>query len=183
MRMQRIWAMPAKDTFDCQPIGDFVRRYLRQSSISIDPFARNKRWATHTNDLNPNTIAEYHTTALEFLKMLHEQQVRADLVIFDPPYSLMQCKMSYENVGLPVGEYEAQHWGRWDDEKALIYAMLDIDGVFLHFGWHSNGLGKKYLSVIEEILLVAHGTAHNDTICMAERKIAHQVAFSAAEEG
>lgn len=38
------------------------------------------------------------------------------------------------------------------------------------------GIGKLYK--IEEILLVCHGGAHNDTICMAERKIAEQTSLA-----
>ncbi|MDE1882322.1 MAG: hypothetical protein KGI89_17440, partial [Euryarchaeota archaeon] len=34
----------------------------------------------------------------------------------------------------------------------------------------STGMGKKYGFQIEEILLVCHGSDHNDTICMAERR-------------
>lgn len=79
--------MPNGDTFSVPPIGDFVRSYLAASRCSVDPFARNKRWATHTNDLNPETEAEHHMDAEEFLRMLALRGVKADLVIFDPPYS------------------------------------------------------------------------------------------------
>ena len=51
------------DTFSVKPIGEFVQRYLKESKVSIDPFARNKRWATHTNDINPKTEAEHHMDA------------------------------------------------------------------------------------------------------------------------
>jgi hypothetical protein len=44
MKFSRAWAMPTADTFDCKPIGEFVRRYLQ--GVSVDPFARNKRLAT-----------------------------------------------------------------------------------------------------------------------------------------
>jgi N6-adenosine-specific RNA methylase IME4 len=37
----------------------------------------------------------------------------------------------------------------------------------LSFGWNSAGMGDGFER--EEILLVAHGGAHNDTICVAER--------------
>jgi hypothetical protein len=50
--------MPNGDTFSVKPIGDFVRSYLDAATVSVDPFARDKRWATHTNDLNPATQAE-----------------------------------------------------------------------------------------------------------------------------
>ncbi len=70
MKFTRTWAMPNADTFSVKPIGEFVRRYLAQSSVSVDPFARNKAWATHTNDLNPATSAKHHMDAAAFLEML-----------------------------------------------------------------------------------------------------------------
>lgn len=172
--IQRIWAMPSADTFDVPPIGDFVKRYLRNSKVSIDPFARNKRWATYTNDLNPDTAADCHMTALEFLLSLVSRGVSADLVIFDPPYTVTQSKQVYESIGLPFLLNDAQQAGVWSQEKGICYDLLACGGVFLHFGYHSNGMGKSRDMQIEEILLVAHGRNHNDTICMAERKIAHQ---------
>jgi len=60
MEMSRTWAMPNKDTFGIKPIGDFVKKHLRESKISVDPFARNKDWATYTNDLSTETSAQYH---------------------------------------------------------------------------------------------------------------------------
>jgi hypothetical protein len=174
MNITRKWAMPSADTFDVPPIGEFVKSYLRKSKVSIDPFARNKRWATYTNDLNPQTAAEYHMTALDFLQMLVDQGVQVDLIIFDPPYTLHQVKECYEDVGRPFLLDDAQQAGVWTREKELCYQLLKPAGVFLHFGYHSNGMGKSRDMFIEEILIMAHGRSHNDTICMAERKLAHQ---------
>lgn len=91
--------MPHLETFSVKPIGDLVRRYLEQSQVSIDPFARNKRWATYTNDLNPATDAEYHMETLDFLVELQQQRVKADLFLFDPPYSPRQIKECYDQIG------------------------------------------------------------------------------------
>lgn len=70
--------MPNGDTFSVPVIGAWVRRYLADSKCSVDPFARNKRWATHTNDLNPATEAEHHMEARDFLRLMVERGVRAD---------------------------------------------------------------------------------------------------------
>jgi len=167
--------MPAGDTFDCKPLGSIVKRYLGQSETSVDPFARNKRWATYTNDLNPNTAAEYHLDALDFLISLQKKNVLADVVIFDPPYSIRQSKQIYESFGAKkFTQAQAQNVGHWGKEKAVCYSLLKVGGFFLHFGWYSNGMGKKRNSRIVEILLVAHGRAHNDTICTVEQKVSHQ---------
>jgi hypothetical protein len=163
--------MPNADTFDVEPIGLFVRRYLEKSNVSVDPFARNRRWATHTNDLSPDTQAEHHLEALEFLELLTVQGVRPDLAIFDPPYSSRQCTEVYQSVGRKVTMCDTQIFGRWTEHKHALSQMLTDNAVVLSFGWNSQGMGLKHGFDIEEIMLVCHGGAHNDTICMAERRV------------
>ena len=171
MIMNRVWAMPSRDTFDCKPIGAFVQRYLAQSKISIDPFARNKRWATYTNDLNPETLAEYHMDAVDFLIMLADKGIKADLVLLDPPYSQYAVARCYKDIGR---EYKA--FG--EDNNCVLYkrvkdacmSILTDDATILTFAWNSTGMGKKRGFAIEDILLVCHGGARNDTICVAEKR-------------
>jgi len=171
MNIQRKWAMPNHNTFSIPPIGEFVEKYLSQSKRSIDPFARNFQGATITNDLNPNTSAEYHESAEVFLASFIEREP-FDLAIFDPPYSLRQVKEMYDKMGVKkLTMAETHKVGRWIEEKNIIDKILKPGGFVLHFGWHSNGMGKKRNYEIEEILIVAHGSAHNDTICMAEKKL------------
>lgn len=182
MNINRTWAMPSRDTFTCPPIGDFVKRYLRESKVSVDPFARNCQWATYTNDLNPDTAAQYHLPAEDFLALLIAKGVEADLIIFDPPYSMNQAKVTYQAIGIEKFTLkDAQSVGIWQREKDLADKLLVPGGYFLHFGWHTNGAGKKRGFGIEEILIVAHGRAHHDTLCMAERKKSHQFCFSGNE--
>lgn len=169
MEISRVWAMPSKDTFTIKPIGNFVDKYLKTSSVSIDPFARNSGLATFTNDLNPDTNSMYHMYAKDFLKTLVELGVKADLIIFDPPYSMVQAKRSYESYGEWTYQ-DTLEVGRWFKEKDLCDKLLTDDGVFLHFGWHTNGIGKKRGFEIVELLIVAHGGAHNDTLCLAEKR-------------
>jgi len=162
--------MPNKNTFTCLPIGNFVRKYLADSEVSIDPFSRDCKWATFTNDLNLNTKAEYHMDAVDFLKLLLDKGVKADLLIFDPPYSPRQIKECYESIGLKM-KYEDAHLSHsWKLQRNLANQLLITDGISLSFGWNSLGMGKQRGYEIEEILLVCHGAGHNDTICMAERK-------------
>lgn len=171
MKFTREWAMPSSDTFSCKPIGDFVRRYLAENPMSVDPFARNCTLATYTNDLNPDTQALYHMDAEAFLKMLKRKHIDFRLGIMDPPYSPRQIMECYKGIGKKVGMKETQ--------SALLYArvrdaldqVMAPNGIVLSFGWNSVGMGKKRKYEIVEILLVCFGGAHYDTICMAERKI------------
>jgi hypothetical protein len=109
MIFNRTWASPNADTFSIPPIEKFVRSYFRGSKVSVDPFARNKRWATHTNDLNPKTTAEHHLDAEVFAKMLVNQGVVADLVLFDPPYSPRQISECYQSIGREVTTKDTQN--------------------------------------------------------------------------
>ena len=79
--------MPYADTFSVKPIGNFVQKYLH--GVSVDPFARNSGLATWTNDLNPQTWAQYHMDAVEFLERLVSKEIKADVVLFDPPYDAL----------------------------------------------------------------------------------------------
>jgi len=173
MNFNRIWAMPNSETFDIQPIGELVKRYLRQSTVSIDPFARDKRWATHTNDLNQNTAAEYHLDACEFLQLLLAHNTKADLVLFDPPYSPRQIKECYDGIGKKMETLDAFRT-HWKPERDAIHELLEIGGLVVSLGWNSIGMGKGRGYQIEEILLVCHGPGHNDTICIVERKMSYQ---------
>jgi len=51
--------------------------------------------------------------------------------------------------------------------------ILADNAVVLSFGWNSAGMGEKRGFEIIEILLCAHGGGHNDTICVAEKRISN----------
>lgn len=171
-KISRVWAMPNADTFSVKPIAQFVKKYLHTSKVSIDPFARNKRWATYTNDLNPKTRAEHHMEAEDFLNHLTERRILADLFIFDPPYSPRQLKECYDGIGKKMQMEDGQTARLRNIWKSAAEPILSSDAVVLSFGWNSVGMGQKFGFEIQEILLVCHGADHNDTICIAERRVA-----------
>lgn len=171
MNIRRVWAMPDSNTFDVPPIGSLVKSYLYKSKISVDPFARNKRWATYTNDLNPDTAAESHVEALDFLTSLKTQGVVADFVAFDPPYSPRQIAECYQLIGRETKGMESTQASRWTEWKQAIAAICAPSGVVLSCGWNTNGIGLTLGFQIEEILMVCHGGWHNDTIVTVERKV------------
>lgn len=169
----REWAMPNGDTFSVPPIGAFVHKYLAKSKCSVDPFARNKSWATYTNDLNPNTSAQRHMDAEEFLLLLQSEglQGKFDLAILDPPYSPRQISELYKELGITCAMKDTQSAVLYQKVRDALAPLLAPEAVVLSFGWSSNGMGKRHGFEIVEIMLCAHGGAHNDTICMAERRL------------
>ena len=165
------WSEPSADTLKIAPIRCLVEKYMAGSNLSIDPFARNCAVAHITNDMNPDTLAQYHMPALDFLLMLKNQGDSPDLVIFDPPYSMYQCKEHYEMFG--GGKFTKQHAsnvGHWSAEKRIINDIIAPNGIVIHMGWHSNAMPRKLGWETVEILLVAHGRAHHDTIVTVAQK-------------
>jgi hypothetical protein len=164
----RAWAMPNAETFDVPPIAAFLERWHRPPSV--DPFARNNLWATYRNDLSPATAAEYHMEAADFCRQLVERGVRAECVLFDPPYSPRQISEVYQSIGRAVGTADTQSPRLYREVRDELDRLLVPGGVALSFGWNSAGFGRERGYTVAEILLVAHGGAHNDTICVAEIK-------------
>lgn len=163
--------MPNRDTFSIKPIGDFVRHYLSRSKVSVDLFARNKDWATHTNDLDPGTTADSHMDAEEYLHRFAKSGFKADLVIFDPPYSPRQVSECCNGIGIEVGMKETQTACLYKRVRDAMMPCLDRRATVLSFGWNTVGMGKQRGFKQIEIMLCCHGGAHNDTICLAERLI------------
>ena len=155
--------MPSSETFSIRPISDLLDRYC--DGVVVDPFARNSMRGTITNDLNPETDATHHMDALEFLASLDGKS--ADVVLFDPPYSPRQVSECYKQVGASVNMQTTQS-SFWSNIKEEIGRIVKPSGISITFGWNSGGVGEKYGFKISEILLVAHGGWHNDTICTVE---------------
>ena len=167
MMINRIWEMPNANTFDIFCISKLIHKYLKPEMRSIDPFANRSKLAKITNDLNPQYGTHFQMDAIDFLKSQPDNS--ADFVFYDPPYSLRQVSECYKNVGIEVTTETTQSsWRRKHlDEIARI---LSPNGIVMCFGWNSNGVGIKRGFSLIELLLVAHGGMHNDTICTLEIK-------------
>lgn len=166
MIINREWAMPNSNTFDIKPIGKLIEKYFRRGAI--DPFANKNRIADITNDINPEYGCDSTMDATDFLKSLDDNST--SLMLYDPPYSPRQVSECYKSMGLTVNMQTTQA-SYWSNQKKEIARIVKIGGYCITFGWNSGGIGKKYGFEIIEILLVAHGGWHNDTICTVERRV------------
>lgn len=99
MRIERVWAMPNKNTFDILPIKQLILEE-KTEGLWIDPFANKNKFMTITNDLNPEFNTDYNMDALDFLKMFEDHSV--DGVLYDPPYSPRQVSECYNDFGYDV---------------------------------------------------------------------------------
>lgn len=164
--IRRIWAMPNRLTFTIKPIKELVERYI--AGVVVDPFANNSKYGTITNDLNPEFNTTYNLDALTFLKKLDDMV--ADVVLFDPPYSITQAAECYKNYGKVKLERNVANMGYWSDCKNEVARITKPGGVVIVCGWSSNGIGINRGFLMTEILLVPHGGSKNDTIITVERK-------------
>jgi hypothetical protein len=163
--MERVWAMPSKNTYTIKPIQALLHEEI--TGFSVDPFANTSNLCDVNNDIN----SEFHVTthdALDFLKCHKDGEV--DTVVFDPPYSPRQVSDCYKAVGVKVDNLmtSAKFWA---DMRNEIARVVPIGGTVISFGWNSTGMGKGRGFEIKKILLVAHGGQHNDTICTVETKV------------
>lgn len=165
IEMNRAWAMPNKNTFSIKPIRELIDRHLYGKSI--DPFANENKLATVTNDLNADYDTDYHMDALDFLKTFEDESV--DVVLFDPPYSPRQVSECYKSMDMTVN-FQTTQASFWGNLKKEVSRIVKPNGKVLTFSWNSGGIGKKAGFEIVEILLVAHGGWHNDTIVTVEQK-------------
>jgi hypothetical protein len=151
------WAMPSRWTFSMPPVREFLDRWLSGCSVIVDPFC------------GESTIGTLRIDADVWCDGLRaEWESRADAVLFDPPYSPRQISECYAGIGRKVTTADTQNAALYKRVREPLARLLRPGGVALSFGWQSSGFGKDWPT--EEILLVRHGGAHNDTICVAQRK-------------
>lgn len=167
IRIERIWSMPNRNTFEIAPIKALIKEEVDLQDFWIDPFANRNKVATVTNDLSPEYDTDFHLDALEFLKMFEDGSV--DGVLYDPPFSPRQVSECYNDVGYNV-TWDTTKASFWGNHKREISRIVKLGGKVITFGWNSGGIGYKYGFEIQRILLVPHGGWHNDTICTVEIK-------------
>lgn len=166
IEMTRVWAMPNKWTFTIKPIKELLRKEMGPGSW-IDPFAGMHSPAQLRNDLNPESNAQYHMDALDFIKIQEDESF--DGLLFDPPYSVRQVAECYKGIGIKVTQ-ETTRMTFYSNIKNEISRIIKPGGKVISCGWNSMGMGKNRGFKIKRILLVPHGAHKNDTIVTVEIK-------------
>ena len=168
--MSREWAMPDSSTFEIRPIRKLLHRVIGNSDgLWIDPFSGGSDVADITNDLNPKIQSDYTLHAADFLARFDEGEIGGG-VIYDPPYSPRQVRECYDNIGIKTTQEDTQMAVR-TKSKQEIETITAQGATVVSFGWNSNGMGKARGFEKDEILLVAHGGGHNDTIVTVEQRV------------
>ncbi len=139
--------MPSHRTFEIKPIKEFLKTEFGNSYIDPFPYP-------------------FKQDAIEYLKSIPDASV--EQLVFDPPYSQRQLKEMYKSSGLSFNH--PMNNGYWSVCKKQISRVVKNGGKVISFGWNTNGIGIKNGFKILKILLVPHGSQHNDTIVTLEIK-------------
>lgn len=112
---------------------EILREEGEHLDLIIDPFARNCEIAHITNDIDPETRAQFHLDAKVFLEDSVVLGLPCGFVIFDPPFSARQAD-----------RYEAGHINIYTDPGYVSSCMKSIErllipgGRMLKFGFNST---------------------------------------------
>ena len=148
IEFERHWCMPSHKTFTIKPFKELIAAEL--GSNYVDPF--------------PYPFVK---DAIDYLKTIHDNSV--DHLVFDPPYSQRQLKEKYHSAGLSFNHPMNNSY--WSNCRKEISRIVKSTGKVISFGWNTNGIGIKHGFKITKVVLVAHGSQHNDTIATVEVKI------------
>ena len=147
IKFERHWCMPSHKTFTIKPFKNLIAAEL--GSNYVDPF--------------PYPFVK---DAIDYLKTITDNSV--DHLVFDPPYSQRQLKEKYYSAGLSFNHPMNNSY--WSNCRKEISRIVKSTGKVISFGWNTNGIGIKHGFKITKVVLVAHGSQHNDTIATVEVK-------------
>jgi hypothetical protein len=159
------WKMPCAYTFLIAPIRSLIMREMASGGTWIDPFAGRYSPAHVTNDLDPNSNAQFHLEAMEFLKA--QPSASYDGALFDGPYSSTQAKKHYHGFGVHCFDGDKRYEAEIKNELARV---IKLGGKVICCGWNSGGLGINRGFTRTHLLIVAHGGGRNDTLVTVEVK-------------
>jgi hypothetical protein len=89
----------------------------------------------------------------------------------------------YQAAGRAVTQEDTQSGRLFRRVRNAIDKIVAPGGIVLSFGWQSIGMGTARGYELIETMLVAHGGGHNDTICIAERKLCTVTSHQRSQEG
>lgn len=156
-------------TFEIPVVSKLLDRYLPHPRMPrwADPFARDSDRAELRNDFDPATRAPVHMDAQAFVRAL---PYRLEGALFDPPYSYRQITEHYRAVGRSATALDTSS-NFYVRVRVPLCAKIRVGGLFIAFGWNTTGPGDGDRWELLELLDVAHGSHHNDTLVTVWTKV------------
>lgn len=145
-------------TFKVKPIREWVEKTCEGKTLNLFAGLTKLNIDEVRNDLDEESLADYHLDALEFLRTWDGEKF--DTVLLDPPYAYRKSMEMYKGI-------RCSPFKQLKDE---ISRVLSDGGLVITFGYHSNTMGDGRGFTVERIGLFSHGGAIHDTIASVERK-------------
>lgn len=174
MAIKMSWAraQPSKATFSIKPIRELALRYIGDGHGWADPYAGDNSPCEFTNDIDTSTKALNHMDALDFcLALVEEGYGPFNGIVYDPPYSRRQISEHYRAAGRRATSLDTSD-NFYNRTKNALCDHVCEGGFAISCGWHTNGFGINRGFERVEILDVAHGSCHYDTLVTVERRVA-----------
>jgi len=151
------------------PVKRLLEKYVKNPEKWVDPFAGKHSPAYFSNDMNEERNARYCLDAYDFAKKMKKEKRIFGGCLFDPPYSYRQISEHYKLVGRKASAIDTSYnfYTRVMNE---LNECLVKDSIVISFGWNTQGFCKKRGFEKIEIMILAHGGHHNDTLVTVERK-------------
>lgn len=166
MIFSRVYTRATPWTFTAKPVKALLSKYVGDGLNWIDPFAGDNSPAEWTNDFNVNRKARVHDLAEDFATCIKGKYKG---VLFDPPYSPRQISEHYRMAGYKANRLDTS--GRFYSRVMdAIAPKIKKNGLAISFGWNTVGFGRKRGFIPIEIMVLVHGSYHNDTLVTVERK-------------
>lgn len=147
-KMTRLFSLPNKQPYKISHVKKLFKKYVHGVTLDLFPFP-------------------YQQDALTTIQDHQDESI--DCITFDPPYSNYQLKKQYEDKGIAMIKANRNYFGELFKE---IKRVVKPGGYIVTLGWNSKrASGFEF----EEIILLNHGTMHNDTIITVQRKINHSL--------
>ncbi len=137
--------------------------------LAIDPFARNCNWAyPMTNDINPETRANYNLDAEDFLKIAEAGETRYWIGLLDPPFSDRQSKDKYGTSNLYAAD-----GAKMKRIQMSLGRCIHPGGYIIKAGYNTNRPSPAFSLV--EVAMVSLGGNRNDVLFSVWQKTQHEI--------
>ncbi|MCX6690768.1 MAG: hypothetical protein NTW33_01630 [Methanoregula sp.] len=167
-------AGPNSWTFKIKPIKELVDRYVGDGTGWVDMFAGDNSPAEFTNDGNPDIeTTTCNIDAFDFVSYIQPEIVGLpgfSGVIVDPPYTKRQISEHYKKYRQKATKLDTSN--RFLNQTMNSIAdKIKPSGYAISCGYNSNGFGPNRGFEPVELLVVAHGSGHYDTLVLVERRV------------
>lgn len=139
---------PIREMVESRCVGKVLNLFAGMTKLDVDEVR---------NDVDKTMNADYYLEALDFIRQCKD---KFDTIILDPPYAYRKSMEMYHG-------HKASTFKIVKDE---ISKLLNKNGRIITFGYHSVSMGKKRGFIQDEVILLSHGGAIHDTICVIEIK-------------